>query len=43
VVSRLDTDRMGAPAFRMVLAGVAPAAYRRADGAYVVPAGCLKP
>lgn len=39
----IDTDRMKAPAFRMVLTGAGEFAYRRTDGIYVVPVGCLKP
>lgn len=38
----IDTSRMKAPAFRMVLTGVGEFAYRRTDGVYVVPVGCLK-
>ena len=38
----IDTDKMKAPSFLMVLTGVGDFAYRRADGIYVVPAGCLK-
>lgn len=38
----IDTSRMKAPAFRMVLTGVGTFAYRRTDGIYVVPIGCLK-
>lgn len=39
----IDTTRMKAPAFCMVLTGVGDFAYRRTDGVYVVPVGCLKP
>lgn len=38
----IDTSRMKAPAFCMVLTGVGDYAYRRTDGVYVVPVGCLK-
>lgn len=38
----IDTTKMKAPAFRMVLTGAGEHAYRRADGIYVVPVGCLK-
>lgn len=38
----IDTSRMKAPAFRMVLTGVGDFAYRRKDGVYVVPVGCLR-
>ena len=39
---KIDTDRMNAPAFKMVLVGVGRYAYRRDDGVLVVPLGCLK-
>ena len=38
----IDTTRMKVPSFRMVLIGAGEHAYRRADGIYVVPVGCLK-
>ena len=38
----IDTERMNAPAFKMVLVGVGRYAYRRDDGVCVVPIGCLK-
>lgn len=38
----IDTSRMKAPAFCMVLTGVGDFAYRRTDGIYVVPVRCLK-
>lgn len=38
----IDTTKMKAPSFLMVLVGSAPYAYRREDGVYVVPIGCLK-
>lgn len=41
--SLIDTERQNSPAFCMVLTGVGPFAYRRPDGVYVVPIGCLKP
>ncbi len=37
VAEQLDTTKMKAPSFLMVLTGVAPYAYRRRDGVYVVP------
>lgn len=43
LAAKIDTDRMPAPAFLMVLTGVGRYAYRRKDGVYVVPIGCLKP
>lgn len=39
---KIDTTRMKGPAFKMVLTAVAPFAYRRADGVYVVPVGVLR-
>lgn len=42
LASRIDTDRMREPAFLMVLCGVAPFAYRREDGVFVVPVTSLK-
>ncbi len=39
---KIDTDKMKKPSFLMVLIGVGDYAYRRADGVYVVPIGCLK-
>ncbi len=39
---RIDSEKMGEPAFMMVLCGVAPYAYKRNDGVLVVPIGCLK-
>lgn len=41
--SQIDTSRMKAPAFKMVLTATGDYAYRRPeDGVYVVPIGCLK-
>ncbi len=39
---KIDTERVGQPAFKMVLTG-GPFAYKRQDGVLVVPIGCLKP
>jgi predicted AAA+ superfamily ATPase len=41
LTDRVDTMHMKPPAFLMVVYG-GQHAYRRADGVYVVPAGCLK-
>lgn len=41
--SIIDTEKMKAPAFCMVIIGVGTYAYRRSDGVYVVPITCLKP
>ena len=40
--NKIDTDKMKKPAFLMVLTGTGDYAYRRPDGVYVVPIGCLK-
>ena len=39
---KIDTDKMKMPSFLMVLTGTGDYAYRRPDGVYVVPIGCLK-
>lgn len=39
---KIDTDKMQAPAFLMVLNGTGKYAYQREDGVYVVPIGCLR-
>ena len=38
----IDTDKMNAPTFLMVLTGTGDYAYRRQDDVCVVPIGCLK-
>lgn len=40
--NKIDTTKMKAPSFLMVLIGVGDYAYRRPDGVYIVPLGCLK-
>lgn len=42
LAGKIDTDRMKAPSFLMVLTATGKFAYRREDGVYVVPIGCLK-
>lgn len=39
---KIDTDKMKAPSFLMVLTGTGDFAYKRPDGVFVVPIGCLK-
>lgn len=39
---KIDLDKMHAPSFLMVLTGIGDYAYRRTDGVYIVPIGCLK-
>lgn len=40
--AKIDTDKMNTPSFLMVLTGTGDYAYRRQDGVYVVPIGCLR-
>ncbi len=40
--AKIDTGKMNEPSFLMVLTGVGDYAYRRKDGVFVVPIGCLK-
>jgi predicted AAA+ superfamily ATPase len=42
VADKIDTEKMKAPSFLMVLTGTSPYAYKREDGVYIVPIGCLK-
>lgn len=39
---KIDTTKMKEPSFLMVLTGTGKYAYRRDDGIYVIPIGCLK-
>lgn len=39
---KIDTEKMKAPSFLMVLNGTGKYAYQREDGVYVVPIGCLR-
>lgn len=41
--SKIDDTRMKKPSFMMVLAGIAPYAFQRPDGVWVVPVNCLCP
>lgn len=38
----IDIEQMSAPSFMAVIVGVGPYAYRRRDGVYVIPIGCLR-
>ncbi|MGN0739128.1 MAG: ATP-binding protein [Treponema sp.] len=40
--AKIDTKKMKEPSFLMVLTGTGKYAYRRDDGVYVVPVGCLR-
>ena len=42
LASKIDTTKMKAPAFLMVLTAVGDYAFQRKDGIYIVPIGCLK-
>lgn len=42
LANKIDSTRMPNPSFMMVLVGKGKYAYRRQDGVYVVPIGCLK-
>lgn len=42
LAQKIDSDKMKSPSFLMVLTGVGRYAYRREDGVYVVPIGCLR-
>jgi predicted AAA+ superfamily ATPase len=40
--SNIDTSKMKAPSFKMVLTGTGSYAYKRSDGVLIVPIGCLR-
>lgn len=42
LAEKIDTTKMKAPSFKMVLTATGDYAYRRDDGVLVVPIGCLK-
>lgn len=42
LASNIDTSKMKAPSFKMVLTGVGNYAYKRKDDILIVPIGCLK-
>ena len=42
LAKKINTEKMGEPAFCMVLTAVGDEAYRLEDGTFVVPIGCLK-
>lgn len=43
LAGKINTDKMKAPSFLMVLTGTGKYAYKRDDGIWVAPVGCLKP
>ncbi len=42
LTKNIDTKRMKKPSFQAIVTGVGNYAYRRKDGIYVIPIGCLK-
>lgn len=42
LAGKIDTKKMPAPSFMAVVVGTGELAYRRKDGVFVVPIGCLK-
>ena len=42
LAAKIDITRMPAPSFMMIVVGVGDFAYRREDGIFIVPVGCLK-
>lgn len=42
LANNIDTNKMPAPSFMAVVVGIGKYAYKRKDGVYVIPIGCLK-
>ena len=42
LAKKIDTSKMYAPSFWMIVTAVGQYAYQREDGIYVVPIGCLR-
>lgn len=42
LAQKIDTTKMPAPSFMMIVVGTGDFAYRREDGIFIVPIGCLK-
>ena len=42
LAAKIDTTKMPKPSFMMIVIGIGEFAYRREDGIYIVPIGCLK-
>lgn len=40
--NKIDTDKMNKPSFMMIITASSNYAYKRPDGVYIVPIGCLK-
>ncbi|MBR1474778.1 MAG: ATP-binding protein [Muribaculaceae bacterium] len=43
LAAKINTQKMSAPSFLMVLTAIGDYSYQRKDGVWVVPIGCLKP
>lgn len=43
LASKIDTEKMGSPAFKMVVTGTGKYAYKRPDDVIVAPLTCLRP
>jgi hypothetical protein len=43
LANTIDTEKMAAPSFMMVLTAIGPYAYRRNDGVYIIPLSALRP
>lgn len=42
LANKIDTSKMKAPSFMMVLTGIGKYAFKRKDGVFIVPIGCLR-
>lgn len=42
LAANIDISKMKQPAFKMILTGTGPCAYKRKDGILIVPIGCLR-
>ena len=42
VLRNIDVEKMGKPSFMAIIVGIGRYAYRREDGIYIVPIGCLR-
>ena len=42
VLRNIDVEKMGEPSFMAIIVGIGRYAYRREDGIYIVPIGCLR-
>jgi hypothetical protein len=42
LANKIDTTKMKQPSFLMILTAIGKYAFKRQDGVYIVPIGCLK-